>query len=144
VNSFETICDVKEQAPVKSGRGFFCSMKPVTQRSRFVILEHDHPFLHWDLLLQQGETLAGWRLLRHPMTGGWIPSESLADHRLMYLDYEGPVSNNRGVVSRVASGEFSMCSDVSEERIYKLFNCEVGTTARCRGFDSTTPEWRFE
>ena len=144
MNSFETIRDLKERAPVKSGRGFFCSMKSATKRSRFVILEHDHPFLHWDLLLQQCEILAGWRLLSPVATGVWIPSESLPDHRLMYLDYEGPVSNNRGVVTRVASGEFTIGGDSQAERIYQLFNCEVGTAARCRGFGSTTPEWRFE
>jgi len=30
----------------------------------------------------------------------------LADHRLEYLDYQGPVSGNRGHVSRVDAGEF--------------------------------------
>ncbi|MDG1897908.1 MAG: DNA polymerase ligase N-terminal domain-containing protein [Fuerstiella sp.] len=119
-------------------------MKSETQRSRFVILEHDHPFLHWDLLLQQGEVLAGWRLLSPVAIEAWIPSESLPDHRLMYLDYEGPVSNNRGMVTRVACGEFSICNDSPEERIYQLFNCNVATAARCRRFDSATPEWRFE
>ena len=135
---------MKEQAPVISGRGFFCSMQPATQRFRFVILEHDHPFLHWDLLLQQGEILAGWRLLTSPATGVWIPSESLSDHRLIYLDYEGPVSRNRGVVTRVAGGEYSIGNVCPEERTYQLFNCNVATMARCRGIDSATPEWRFE
>ena len=114
------------------------------QRSRFVILEHDHPFLHWDLLMQHGEALAGWRLLS-PVAGAvWIAAEPLPNHRLMYLDYEGPVSNNRGVVTRVASGEFSVCDDCQQERVYQLFYCNVGTTARCRRFDTATPEWRFE
>ncbi|MCP4170806.1 MAG: hypothetical protein GY758_08565 [Fuerstiella sp.] len=119
-------------------------MTSATQRFRFVILEHDSPFLHWDLLLQQGRALAAWRLLSPMVTTSWIPAEALPDHRLIYLDYEGPVSNNRGVVTRVASGEFSVCSDGPEERIYQLFNCDVATSARCRRFDSTKPEWRFE
>ncbi|MCP4781992.1 MAG: hypothetical protein GY903_05595 [Fuerstiella sp.] len=114
------------------------------ERSRFVILEHDHPFLHWDLLMQQGEMLGAWRLLSPVVGAAWIAAEPLPDHRLMYLDYEGPVSNNRGVVIRVASGEFSVCDKRREERVYQLFNCDIGTTARCRRFDSATPEWRFE
>ncbi|MCE9524843.1 MAG: hypothetical protein K8R36_02165, partial [Planctomycetales bacterium] len=28
------------------------------------------------------------------------------DHRLAYLEYEGPVSGNRGTVSRVEEGEY--------------------------------------
>lgn len=66
---------------------------------RFVILEHDHPFLHWDLMLETGNVLRTWRLERPPLPGsGPIPATSLGDHRLMYLDYEGPVSGNRGRV----------------------------------------------
>ncbi|MFG0266136.1 MAG: hypothetical protein ACF8AM_13475 [Rhodopirellula sp. JB055] len=33
-----------------------------------------------------------------------IPMTRLPDHRRLYLDYEGPVSNDRGVVTQVASG----------------------------------------
>ena len=29
---------------------------------RFVILEHDHPSLHWDFILEVGEVLWTWRL----------------------------------------------------------------------------------
>src|SRR5579862_8975370 len=73
---------------------------------RFVILVHDHPFLHWDLLLQNGENCRAWRLLRAPDAAETpIPAEILPDHRLMYLDYEGPVRGNRGSVKRWDAGE---------------------------------------
>lgn len=71
---------------------------------RFVILRHDHPFLHWDLLLEHGDTAATWRLLTEPVAGKPIPCERIADHRLHYLTYEGPVSGGRGAVIRVAAG----------------------------------------
>jgi hypothetical protein len=32
--------------------------------------------------------------------------ERLADHRLAYLDYEGPVSGDRGIVRRLDTGTF--------------------------------------
>jgi hypothetical protein len=73
---------------------------------RFVILEHDHPFRHWDLLLEAGDVALTWRLLRPPLPDEPIAAERLPDHRLMYLDYEGPVSGDRGTVNRVASGTF--------------------------------------
>ena len=73
---------------------------------RFAILTHDHPSLHWDFLLEQGESCLTWRLLKAPDTLGDIPPEAIADHRLMYLDYEGPVSGDRGTVTRWDAGAF--------------------------------------
>lgn len=67
---------------------------------RFVILTHDHPFVHWDLLLQTGGSCRSWRLLAPPDTPAALAAETLPDHRVFYLDYEGPVSGNRGVVRR--------------------------------------------
>ena len=80
---------------------------------RFAILCHDHPFLHWDVLLEAGESCRTWRLLDSPARDvtTW-PAEQIADHRLVYLDYEGPVSGNRGVVSQWDNGNFDwmICS----------------------------------
>ncbi len=78
--------------------------------SRFVILIHDHPFVHWDLLLEAGETARTWRLLECPACWLFAPSiavvaEAIGDHRLMYLDYEGPVSRERGRVVRWDHGQ---------------------------------------
>lgn len=74
---------------------------------RFVLLEHDHPVLHWDFMLENAETLLTWRLSRIPAAdGNPVPAEPLSDHRRVYLDYEGPVSGNRGTVRRVDVGQF--------------------------------------
>lgn len=74
---------------------------------RFVILEHDHPFLHWDLMLESEESLRTWRLSLPPgESTSDIPAEPLPAHRLHYLDYEGPVSGNRGSVQRWDFGTF--------------------------------------
>ncbi|HMF18904.1 MAG TPA: DNA polymerase ligase N-terminal domain-containing protein [Gemmataceae bacterium] len=74
---------------------------------RFVILEHDHPTLHWDLMLQAGETLRTWRLARAPIhPGDAIEATAIGDHRPMYLDYEGPVSGGRGKVGRWDHGTY--------------------------------------
>jgi DNA polymerase Ligase (LigD) len=74
---------------------------------RFVVLEHDHPELHWDLMLETGGALRTWRLARPPEApGAVIDAVALPDHRLHYLDYEGPVSHGRGVVQRWDAGEY--------------------------------------
>ena len=73
---------------------------------RFVILTHDHPHLHWDFFLEDGDVLRGWRLAHTPGPELSIPATIQTNHRKMYLDYEGPVSGDRGSVVRWDAGEF--------------------------------------
>jgi hypothetical protein len=73
---------------------------------RYVILEHDHPVLHWDLMLEAGPVLRTWRLAAAPQPGRAVPAELSFDHRLAYLDYEGPVSGDRGRVRRWDRGQY--------------------------------------
>jgi hypothetical protein len=86
---------------------------------RFVLLEHDHPELHWDFMLEDGPVLKTWRLA-HPFgePGQVIAATALGDHRIAYLDYEGPVSGNRGHVIRRLSGTYRMVEgDFGGDRI---------------------------
>ena len=69
---------------------------------RFVVLEHDHPALHWDLMLEGDGVLRTWRLDAPPEPGKTVRATSSFDHRLIYLDYEGPISGGRGCVCRCA------------------------------------------
>lgn len=73
---------------------------------RFVILEHDHPNLHWDFLLESGDVLRTWRLAAPPTPGAAVAAEPSFDHRLFYLEYEGPVSGGRGTVTRWDAGTY--------------------------------------
>lgn len=73
---------------------------------RFVILEHDWPEQHWDFLLDAGGVLRAWRLLAEPGPGRTVPAEANLDHRMIYLDYEGPLTGDRGSVTRWDSGTF--------------------------------------
>lgn len=67
---------------------------------RFVILTHDWPFPHWDFLAERDGVLRAWRLLTEPKAGEDVAAEPNFDHRLHYLDYEGPLSGDRGRVTR--------------------------------------------
>jgi hypothetical protein len=73
---------------------------------RYVILEHDHPTLHYDLMLEAGDVLRTWRLSAPPTDSQRVEAEPSFDHRLHYLDYEGPVSGGRGQVRRWDAGQF--------------------------------------
>lgn len=77
---------------------------------RFSILLHDHPYWHWDFLLEEGDSAQCWRLLRRPCCDEPIAAERLAPHRLLYLEYEGPVSGNRGDVQRFGCGTYKVRS----------------------------------
>ena len=72
---------------------------------RYVILQHDWNGMHYDLMLEQVEVLKTWRLAS-PIQAGRQEAILLPDHRLEYLIYEGPISRDRGKVSRVAEGNY--------------------------------------
>ena len=57
-------------------------------------------------MLDEGQTLAVWALATPPAYGQVLPARSLAPHRREYLDYEGPVSQGRGTVTRWDEGSF--------------------------------------
>jgi hypothetical protein len=78
---------------------------------RFVLLEHDHPSVHWDLMLEEGDSLRTWRLPAPHFGVEPMNAEPLAPHRLAYLDYEGPVSGGRGSVKRVDAGTYRLRGD---------------------------------
>lgn len=73
---------------------------------RFVLLEHDHPTLHWDLMLEEADGLRTWRLPSSRFDAADMEAEPLAKHRKAYLEYEGPVSGGRGTVKRMDAGTY--------------------------------------
>ena len=81
---------------------------------RFVILEHDWPATHWDFLLEAEDVLRAWRLPAEPAAGADVPAEPNFPHRLMYLDYEGPLTGDRGSVRRWDVGTFEWITDESD------------------------------
>lgn len=89
---------------------------------RFVLLRHECPPnfpkpSHWDLMLEQQGVLQTWEVQTLPAAwaghfGGEksaekaVPIRLLPDHRIDYLDYEGPISNDRGRVERCDRGAY--------------------------------------
>ncbi|HEY7425862.1 MAG TPA: DNA polymerase ligase N-terminal domain-containing protein [Gemmataceae bacterium] len=87
---------------------------------RFVILEHDHPGLHWDLMLESGAVLRTWRLAAPPRAGEIIAATATFDHRPVYLDYEGPVRSDRGRVIRRERGTFAWQTQEVDRVVVRL------------------------
>ncbi|MBI2808544.1 MAG: hypothetical protein HYX68_26450 [Planctomycetes bacterium] len=109
---------------------------------RFVILDHDHPELHWDLMLEAGDALRTWRLAEPPEPGRTIDATALGDHRAMYLNYEGPVSGDRGTVKRWDSGTFEeMADSTPTRRMFSLTGRRVIGQVKLTQVDGAS--WRF-
>jgi hypothetical protein len=80
-------------------------------------------------MLEFNGALRTWALEREPQANDAIPAEALPDHRLAYLEYEGPVSGNRGIVTRVDQGEYQLIED-SPDRLTLVLQ---GVHVRGRG-----------
>lgn len=111
---------------------------------RFAILEHDGPRgLHWDFLLETGEALSTWALAEAPDCAGPIDAESLAEHRIEYLDYEGPISGNRGTVTRWDSGTYQFIRQTDHELVLSLDGQRLRGTATLARVGDDARRWRF-
>ncbi len=74
---------------------------------RFVVLEHaNHDGRHFDLLIETDGRLASWKSGPPPEEAAdhSLSCARIADHRMIYLDYEGPISGDRGHVRRHDAG----------------------------------------
>ncbi len=89
-----------------------------------VLLRHDLPDRshHFDWLLDLAAStdapLTTFRL-QQPVHAKQqrtrLAAEKIADHRRRYLDYEGPLSGNRGTVRRIAAGHIISAVSTSDQ-----------------------------
>lgn len=96
---------------------------------RYVILEHDHPGLHWDLMLEAGDVLRTWRLDAPPRAGQAVGAEASFDHRTAYLEYEGPVGGGRGRVVRWDAGTYAPDEEQDGRLVVRLDGGRLRGTA---------------
>ena len=95
---------------------------------RFVLLYHDHPRgEHWDLMLEDGPILATWEFPKMPEIGDRFEAKRLFDHGLHFLEYEGPISDDRGHVVRVAKGEFETVLRTESKWIVRFDSGPLGS-----------------
>lgn len=111
---------------------------------RFVILRHDSPRgAHFDLMLEVGDVLKTWALPQPPEPGVEITCEALGDHRVTYLDYEGPLSGGRGSVIRWDRGTYTVERQSDMEWAVSLVGEKIrGRATLCR-MGGDLRGWRF-
>lgn len=91
----------------------------------FVILYHQTPPgydkpSHFDLMLEDGDVLKTFTLWEFPSVEEVACCEPDFDHRIAYLDYEGPVSRNRGEVTQADAGTFTWIMRESDRLVVEL------------------------
>ena len=83
------------------------------QHNRFVILLHQSPASeHWDVMLETDSALMTWSIPPQCTAGiSFVcPATRLPDHRKEYLEYEGEITGNRGMVSCIDAGIYEQLS----------------------------------
>jgi hypothetical protein len=117
---------------------------------RFVLLFHDCPTKspresHWDFMLESGTVLRTWALSANPASvdvgKDGIEAEQIDDHRLAYLEYEGPISNGRGSVVRVDAGQFELKSETECELVLELFGERLRGSWNLTRSSTATTHW---
>ncbi len=116
---------------------------------RFVLLRHECPPpskkpkhekpSHWDFMLESGGVLRTWELRELPAawaellgktsTSTTVAAVPLPDHRLDYLDYEGPLSGDRGSVRRCDRGTYELLEETPDHLLVQLEGELLGGTA---------------
>jgi hypothetical protein len=111
---------------------------------RFALARHDSPRgLHWDFFLEQDEQLRTWALDEPPQHGQEVPCTALGDHRLAYLDYEGPVSDDRGIVFRWDAGDYVTIEQTPTAWIVETRGQWLRGRVTLRVTDDAPERWTF-
>ena len=103
---------------------------------RFVVLEHVWGEVHWDFMLERGEVLRTWAIDAPIVAGVELPARALADHRRLYLDYEGPISGDRGTVRRVEEGRYEALHWAPDRVVVRLSGVQLVGDVELRRFSS--------
>jgi hypothetical protein len=116
---------------------------------RFVLLRHEPGALevrgvHWDFMIEQGGALRTWSLSEEPRPGQILRASAGRDHRLAYLDYEGPLSGGRGSVARVDGGEYELIAASETAVELQVWGDLVRGVVRLRREPDEAQSWRFD
>ena len=89
--------------------------------SRYAVLHHElDNSCHYDWMFEVNGTLETWSTESLFQGSEVLDAVKIFDHRIAYLDYEGPVSNRRGVVTRIEQGIYEPALQESDYRQFHL------------------------
>jgi hypothetical protein len=94
-------------------------------------------------MLEIEGVLRTWMLPRPPENATAFECESLADHRMAYLDYEGAVSGGRGDVTRWDRGVYAVERQDDAEWIVELSGEKIAGRAVLLRSTAAANRWLF-
>lgn len=108
----------------------------------FVLLEHVVGVaVHWDFLVEipGSEKLASWRLLQSPFDAAApVIAEPMADHRRLYLEFEGELTGGRGCVRRLDRGDAEVVAAGPGTWIFRLAGARLSGLFKIAAGPATT------
>lgn len=111
---------------------------------QFAVLRHDSPRgVHFDFLLEVDDVLKTWALPQPPQPGVEMECEALDDHRMVYLDFEGSLSGQRGSVTRWDRGAYLLERRSDTEWVVFLEGEKVTGEVSLRRMAGDSSRWRF-
>ncbi len=115
---------------------------------RFVVLRHElpdgHPReSHWDLMLECAGALRTWACPHAPESQTTMFVQSLGDHRLAYLEYEGAVSGDRGNVSRWDEGTYQFVQQSEQKLVARFEGRKLRGRVALERWSGEPHRWRF-
>jgi DNA polymerase Ligase (LigD) len=94
-------------------------------------------------MIEVGDSLRTWALAEEPAEERSIAADSLPQHRLAYLEYEGAISAERGTVTQWDRGTYRTLGDSSNLLILNLVGARLrGQVLLSRQKDSPD-HWTF-
>jgi hypothetical protein len=112
--------------------------------TRYAILEHQQAQqVHWDFFIERDDVLQAWRLDELPRPNTAVPCSSAPDHRLVYLDYEGPLTGDRGKVIRWDWGEYQLRLDTPTEVVLAVAGQRLCGLLRLERNSPAESQWRL-
>ncbi len=96
-------------------------------------------------MFEWGHVLRAWALDSAPRSGGGSGARALADHRMCYLDYEGPVSKGRGDVAPFDHGTYVLVRESEQAFVAELTGKVLaGQVSLCRNQQHDSEPWRVQ
>lgn len=94
-------------------------------------------------MVETGSVLATWALPLPPNRNHEFPAQSLPDHRITYLEYEGPVSDGRGSVVRWDTGTYELVEQTDGRLVLNLSGDKLVGQVELTRLSDESDQWQF-
>jgi hypothetical protein len=94
-------------------------------------------------MLETQGGLTTWALAKPPDAAPQVAADALPDHRTAYLDYEGPISDERGSVTRWDRGTYQLRRQDLDEIVVVLAGGTLAGEVTLRRSTDDLARWRF-